>query len=127
MADRILFVEDDEPFRTTVARHLRRHGYEVIESPSVEDTRHRLDAGLRPSLVLLDLNLPTISGFTIIQDLEKNPLANHIPVIVITGEDPRPELHHAVLVMRKPCDPDYVAGIVADHLPARRNGVLERR
>lgn len=81
----------------------------------------------RPDLILLDLNLPTISGFTIIQDLEKNPLANHIPVIVITGEDPRPELHHAVLVMRKPCDPDYVAGIVADHLPARRNGVLERR
>ncbi len=84
MTDRILFVEDDEPFRTTVARHLRRHGYEVIESPSVEDARLRLDGGLRPSLVLLDLNLPGETGWSLLRD-DRLRAAGEPPVVVASA------------------------------------------
>jgi len=72
-------------------------------------------------LILLDLNLPTVSGWTVLRELEENPLISDIPVIVVTGVEPVPQLQHALVVLCKPCDPEYVAKVVADHLPARRN------
>ena len=81
----------------------------------------------RPDLILLDIDLPMISGFTIIRDLEQDASLRHIPVVVVTGVDPTPELQHALVVMRKPCDPEYVAKIITDHLPPVRQGTLQRR
>ena len=75
----------------------------------------------RPSLILLDLNLPSVSGWTILRDLAGNPQTSGIPVIVVTGVEPTPQLPHALVVLCKPCDPDHIAKIVADHLPAPRN------
>lgn len=72
----------------------------------------------RPDLILLDLNLPTVDGHAVISDLAANPLTSDIPVIVVTGVDPAPDLPHALVVMCKPCDPGYLAKVVSDHLPA---------
>lgn len=72
----------------------------------------------RPTLILLDLMLPLMSGWTVIRELGENPLTNDIPIIVVTGVEPKPELPHAQVVLGKPCDPDRVADIVSDHLPA---------
>lgn len=74
----------------------------------------------RPSLILLDLNLPAVNGWAILRDLAGNPMTSDIPVIVVTGVEPPPDLPHALVVLCKPCDPDHVAKIVADHLPAVR-------
>jgi CheY-like chemotaxis protein len=74
----------------------------------------------RPDLVLLDLMLPSINGWTVLREFTSNPATSAIPVIVVTGVDPPPDLPDALLVLRKPCDPDHVAKIVADHLPAQR-------
>ena len=46
----ILIVEDDEALRSTLARHLRAHGYDVIEAESAEDALAALRGGLRPGL-----------------------------------------------------------------------------
>jgi len=46
--------------------------------------------------------------------------SSEIPVIVVTGVDPKPHLPHALVVLCKPCDPDHIAKIVADHLAAAR-------
>jgi len=54
----ILIVEDDESLRRIVARHLRARGYEVEEAASAEDATGALDDGLRPGVVILDVNLP---------------------------------------------------------------------
>jgi DNA-binding response OmpR family regulator len=64
----ILFVEDDESLRTIVARHLRAHGYIVDEADSTESGLARLAAGLRPGLVLLDINLPGDTGWDLLRD-----------------------------------------------------------
>ena len=74
----------------------------------------------RPSLILLDLNLPMINGWTVLRELAANPLTTDIPIIVVTGVEPTPQLAHALVVLCKPCDPDHVAKIVADHVPAPR-------
>jgi DNA-binding response OmpR family regulator len=82
--DALLLVEDDESLRVTVARHLRRHGFTVIEAPSAEDARAALAGGLRPGLVLLDLNLPGDTGWDLVRE---GPLADagRPPVVIVSA------------------------------------------
>ena len=78
-------------------------------------------AGASADWPILDLNLPTVSGWTIIRELAENPLTSDIPIIVVTGVEPTPAIPHAVIVLCKPCDPEHLARIVDDHLyPAKR-------
>lgn len=84
MPEPVLFVEDDDSLRTTIARHLRLRGVRVIESSSAEDARELLDAGLHPSVVLLDLNLPGDTGWELLRD---GPLADATgpPVLIVSA------------------------------------------
>jgi two-component system OmpR family response regulator len=71
MTDRsatVLFVEDDESLRRIVARHLRSLGHDVAEAPSAEEAVRLLGAGLRPGIVILDLNLPGDTGWDLLRD-----------------------------------------------------------
>lgn len=80
----VLFVEDDESLRRIVVRHLRGLGYTVEEAETAEDAAASLDAGLRPAVVVLDVNLPGDTGW----DLLRRPsLANagSPPVIISTS------------------------------------------
>lgn len=84
MPEPVLFVEDDDSLRTTIARHLRLRGVRVVESSSAEDARELLDAGLHPSMVLLDLNLPGDTGWELLRD---GPLADATgpPVLIVSA------------------------------------------
>ncbi len=79
----LLIVEDDEGLRRIVARHLEAHGYVVAEAGTAEDAVSALAEGLRPNLVLLDLNLPGDTGW----DLVRGPAlaAAGSPPVVITS------------------------------------------
>jgi DNA-binding response OmpR family regulator len=80
---RVLIVEDDESLRRIVSRHLRALGYVVDEASSVEGAVKALAGGLRPSVVILDLNLPGDTGW----DLLRGPslAAAGSPPVVITS------------------------------------------
>ena len=79
----MLLVEDDESLRRIVTRHLRGHGFQVAEAASAEDAVEALEAGVRPKLVLLDLNLPGDTGW----DLIRGPAlaAGGGPPVVLTS------------------------------------------
>jgi CheY-like chemotaxis protein len=79
----LLLVEDDESLRLIVARHLRSQGFTVEEATSMEEAIARLADGCRPSLVLLDLNLPGGTGWDL---LRGSALADAgAPPVVITS------------------------------------------
>jgi DNA-binding response OmpR family regulator len=63
----ILMVEDDAPLAAIVARHLAAHGLPTEVVSSAEDAELRLTAGLRPDLVLLDINLPGETGWSLLR------------------------------------------------------------
>ena len=117
---RVLVVEDDAPLAHLYCTSLALRGMACVRATNGAAALRSIEEG-RPSLILLDLNLPTVSGWTVLRELEENPLISDIPVIVVTGVEPVPQLQHALVVLCKPCDPEYVAKVVADHLPARRN------
>jgi two-component system, OmpR family, KDP operon response regulator KdpE len=80
----ILIVEDDEALRSMLARHLRAHGYVVVEAESGEDALDALRGGLRPALVILDINLPGETGWSLLRH-EALAAAGKPPVVVASA------------------------------------------
>ena len=116
---RIAVVEDEVYMREELCDMLQKDGYLVEAITEFEDAA-RLLAALRPDLVILDLNLPEISGFQICQEL-KNKTA--IPVLVRTSRDQvKDELQAFQLgadeYLTKPCR--------KDRLLARVSNILKR-
>jgi len=66
-ADRgsVLLVEDDDVLVGILASHLRARGYTAVTCASAEEAVERLEAGLRPALLLLDINLPDGTGWSV--------------------------------------------------------------
>ncbi|HSW41870.1 MAG TPA: response regulator [Patescibacteria group bacterium] len=86
----VLLVEDDESLRRIVARHLRSQGFVVEDVTSAEDAVRALNDGLRPALVLLDLNLPGDTGW----DLLRGPAlaeAGSPPVVIASATTVNPK------------------------------------
>lgn len=80
----VLLVEDDESLRRILVRHLRAHGYAVDEAGSAEEAGSILGDGVRPAVVLLDINLPGENGW----DLLRGPslaTAGSPPVIITSA------------------------------------------
>lgn len=80
----ILLVEDDETLGNLLANHLRAHGHVVEIAGSTEETIAALDGGLRPSLVLLDINLPGDTGWSVLRS-EEFEAAGRPPVVVASA------------------------------------------
>jgi PAS domain S-box-containing protein len=83
---RILVVEDDASVRELLCIALRKHGFDVLEAPDGE-TGLALASRERPGLILLDLRLPGIDGFAVLESLKRTPETTNIPVVVVTGSE----------------------------------------
>ena len=80
----ILIVDDYPGARYLRSRILSEGGYEVLEAGTGAEAL-AIASTLKPSLILLDVNLPDISGFEVCEQLKRNPTTAAIPVIQITG------------------------------------------
>lgn len=67
VAGRVLLVEDDATLAAIVARHLRARGYDALITATEEAAVAALRGGYRPSVVLLDINLPGESGWSLLR------------------------------------------------------------
>lgn len=80
----ILHVDDHEASRYATARVLRKASYNVTEAASGAEALRRV-ADDRPDLVLLDVNLPDISGFEVCRRIKADPDTTRIPVVHISA------------------------------------------
>jgi len=83
---RVLVVEDDTPTRDMLRRSMEKEGWKVMEAENGKAGLECLTHGI-PSLILLDLMMPEMDGFTFMQELRARPDGHHVPVIVITAKD----------------------------------------
>jgi two-component system cell cycle response regulator DivK len=81
---RILLVEDNELNRDMLARRLARRGYKVEIARDGREGLLRADA-CSPDLILLDLSLPEMDGFEVLQHLRENARMKAVPVIALTA------------------------------------------
>lgn len=105
---RILIIEDDRELASIVQQMLSFHEEREIEI--VNDGQNALARILemRPDLIILDLNLPHVSGAKIFQEIQVQETLKHIPVIILTadGQAPRETYlqENATMLLVKPVE-----------------------
>lgn len=82
----VLLVEDEAATRERLRSLLTREGWAVAEAENGRVALERL-ALSRPALILLDLLMPELDGFELIQELRRRPEWRAIPVVVVTAKD----------------------------------------
>lgn len=80
----LLIIEDDEALSGLLASHLRAHGYGVTVAPTAEAAEELLANRARPDLILLDINLPGETGWSVLRS-EAFEAAGRPPVIVASA------------------------------------------
>ena len=81
---RLLLVEDHEEIWDFLSRRLSRRGYDVSVATDGQAGLDRVRADL-PDIVLLDMNLPVMDGWTVARTLKGEPATAGIPVIALTA------------------------------------------
>jgi two-component system chemotaxis response regulator CheY len=84
MAKTILTVDDSTTVRQMVSFTLTGAGYNVVEAKDGQDALTKLSQP--PSMVLTDLNMPTMDGIGLIKRLRAHPAFKYIPIVVLTTE-----------------------------------------
>ena len=82
----ILIIEDDDRFRMSVVDTVKGYGFQAIECASGELALEILSM-IVPSAILLDIKLPEISGFVLLEVIKSRPELRHVPVHIISGLD----------------------------------------
>jgi len=128
---RILVVDDERDVREVVKTTLQENGYQVVEATDgVEAYADAAVAG-KPDLIVLDLMLPKLNGFEVLEKLKENPQTSYIPVVILTArgqaqDETRALRSGATDYMTKPWSADELADRVRIALDQRRNAKPHR-
>ena len=82
---RILVVEDEPDIAALVKHTLERGGEMRVDTVTSGDAALKAIADEPPHLVILDLNLPVLSGFEVCRILRQRPATQHVPIIMVTA------------------------------------------
>ena len=119
----VLVIEDDQAFRDLLRLHLRQAGHTVQTAADPEEgLRSLIDAP--PELILLDLDLPYLSGFEVLEALRSDPASRKIPVIIVTGHSEEEVLDRCRTMgvegfLTKPFKGEHLVVAIAKALAAR--------
>ena len=93
---RILYVEDAEVIRDTIARLLEVYGYKVAYAKNGKEGVEMAQQW-KPDLVLMDLRMPIMDGYKAINEIKFNPQTRHIPIFVVSAWSSKKERDQARL------------------------------
>ena len=86
MKTKILVIEDVPEMAELICMYLNNADFESLAFDTAEKALEKLSAGYSPALVILDLNLPGMSGFDFLKTFRKN-YKTTIPVIIVSARD----------------------------------------
>jgi len=120
---RILLVEDEDQLRRVMRDLLEREGYVVAEARDGVQAIDECDR-MAPDLIMLDLNLPGLDGYGVLQQLRSRKQTQDVPVIVLTAKG---DEDNEVRVFELGADDFLTKPFRARALSARLDAVLNRR
>jgi signal transduction histidine kinase len=121
----ILMVDDEVASTCLMTNFLNRIGYSRLESLNDSTRTFETIGTFKPDLILLDLAMPNISGFQVLEGLRAHRLSeNQIPVLVLTGDSSAENKRRALVagateLLVKPFDPSEVSMRIRSLLQAR--------
>jgi two-component system chemotaxis response regulator CheY len=86
MAKKILVVDDSVTMVLSLKTTLTMNGYEVETAANGREALDRLKAGVRPNLILTDINMPVMGGMELIQNVRAMQELKFIPILTLTTE-----------------------------------------
>jgi CheY-like chemotaxis protein len=101
----VLVVENDQSFARVLLDMAREHGFRGLVALDGE-TAVRLAHAFRPDAITLDIDMPGVDGWAVLDRLKRHPDTRHIPVHIISGTDRRTEglRAGAIAYLEKPAD-----------------------
>jgi CheY-like chemotaxis protein/energy-coupling factor transporter ATP-binding protein EcfA2 len=118
----VLLVEDEDPLRRVMKDLLEREGYTVAEARDGVQALDEVDRRA-PDVIILDLNLPGLDGYGVLQQLRSRPATRNIPVMVLTAKG---DEDNEVRVFELGADDFITKPFRARALSARLEAVLGR-
>lgn len=117
----LLMIEDDELLGDLVSQKLTSAGYAVRWSKSGEEGLEAARAQ-KPDLILLDILLPRMNGYDVLQALYKEDTLKSVPVIILSNLEHSADIAHAIslgargYVVKSTTNPDQIVSTVGDTL-----------
>jgi CheY-like chemotaxis protein len=122
MAPKILVIDDERYIRELIRMHLEIAGYEVQLALDAIVGGRFLQAGYRPDLIVLDIEMPHMSGLEFIKAVKSDAATSSLPIIVVSARDeaePEAIALGAAEFLRKPVRSDALLGAVAKYVDGR--------
>ncbi len=94
MPKKILLVEDEEIMINLLEKKLSQEGYDVTVARNGEEGL-RVMGEINPDIVLLDIIMPKMGGFEVMEEMNKDPGLKKIPVVIISNSGQPVELDKA--------------------------------
>ncbi len=120
MNPKILIIEDNEQNLYLSTFLLEKHEFEVIQA---RDGREgiKLAAQFKPSIILLDIQLPEMDGYTVAKELRKNQNLASVPIVAVTsyamiGDRERIIAAGCTGYIEKPINPDTFISEIEEYL-----------
>ncbi|MCG8379086.1 MAG: response regulator [Proteobacteria bacterium] len=132
-----ILIVDDEQTNIKVLADILSDTYNISVALSGKEALQLIKSGLNPNLILLDVMMPEMDGFSVCKELKADKKTNEIPIIFVTALDD--EINEeiglklgAVDYIYKPISPMVVCARVRIHLELQRHrefmkNILERR
>jgi two-component system cell cycle response regulator DivK len=116
----ILYVEDNPDNRLLIRRVLTAEGFEVVEAEDAQKTFQVVET-LHPDLILMDINLPEIDGYSLTAKLRMIPHLSKVPIIALTANVMRGDRERTLEAgcdgyIQKPIDVDQICQVIHRYL-----------
>jgi CheY-like chemotaxis protein len=123
-ATTVLVAEDDADIRLMMLMLLRMKGYQTAEARDGQETLE-VAQGLRPDVILMDLQLPRLNGFAVARFVRQTEALRHVPIIVVSAHDPAKHRNLALAAgcnayVQKPIDFDSLDAMILNLIGSRQ-------
>ena len=85
MNSKILIVEDTPDLCEILTEFLEMQGFTVLACLTAKSAMEKLEQGFLPDLILTDLTMPDMDGFTLIEKIRESETLKHIPIVIFSA------------------------------------------
>ncbi len=117
----ILYVEDNPDNRLLIRRILMVEDFNVVEAENALQALEIIQKGFRPDLILMDINMPDMDGYTLTAKLKQIPHLKGVPIIALTANVMRGDKERT---LDAGCDGYIQKPVDVDNLPRQINAYL---
>jgi two-component system chemotaxis response regulator CheY len=82
----VLLVDDSKTILMSLTAIVEKHGYKAVTAVDGALALGLITSGLRPNVVVTDLNMPNMDGITFIREARKTPGMKFVPILMLTTE-----------------------------------------